>query len=222
MSIQQPTYAVPEALSVAAKHELLDTVAVQQLILKERSARDMQEWELLASCFTEDSMIEMSWFRGSGSVFATESKKIAAGGLLTFHETGPSFIQIARDRAIADTPMSAHVIREIGGADADITFWTRMRSRAERHNGRWLLAGLRIIYIHDLIVPRTPSAIPSLDADLLAKFRPSYRYLSYALSLSGRSIANDLPGLDKPETVQKLIAAEEAWLRGPSSETLQA
>jgi hypothetical protein len=211
MSNQQQTNGVGSTSS-AAVQELLDTVAIQQLILKWASARDMKAWEARASCFTEDSVVEMSWFRGSGAVFAAEVKKIAATGLLTFHEIGPSSIQIVQDRAIADSPMAAHVVRELGGADVDITFWTRMRSRAERHGGRWLLSGLRVIYIHDLILPRTPSVIPTLDTDLLATFRSTYKYLSYALSTSGHPIADDLPGFDKPETVQALISAEEEWL----------
>jgi hypothetical protein len=221
MPIQEDTHAKTEVHCLAAAQELLDIVAVQQLILKERSARDMQEWELLASCFTEDSVIEMSWFRGTGALFAAESKKIAAGGLLTFHETGPSSIQICKDRAIADTPMAAHVIREMGGADVDITFWTRMRSRAERRSGVWLLSGLRIIYLHDLIVARMPASIPNLNTDLLQTFRPTYRYLSYALSTSGHPIANDLPGIDQPETVHRLITAEEAWLYDPFAASLR-
>ena len=103
------------------------TIAIQQLILRERSARDMKDWDTLASCFTEDSRVEMSSFRDSGASFAVESRKGAAGGLLTFHETGPALSDVAGDRAIADIPMAAHVIRELHGSEVDVTFWTRMR-----------------------------------------------------------------------------------------------
>lgn len=190
----------------------LDTVAIQQLILAWGCARDTKDWDGLASCFTANSVVEMSWFKGTGAEFAAAAKKIAGGGMLTFHEIGPARIQINQDRAIADTPMAAHVVREIGGVDVDITFWTRMRSRAERRNDRWLLSGLRIIYIHDLIVPRAPTAVPLLDTRLLASFRPTYRHLSYALATSGHPISNDLPGVDRPDLVEAMIAAEHSWL----------
>lgn len=197
----------------ALAQEQIDAMAINQLVLRERRARDMKEWDELAACYTADSVVDMSWFKGTGAAFAQASAKMAARGLLTFHEPGPTFTRLLGNRALGDTAMTLHVVREIDGVDVDITGYIRALTRHERQsNGGWLMAGFRSYYIHDLILPVNPSQVPKIDPATVKDYRPSYRYLSYVLSLSGHPINNDLPGIDRPETVNTLIAGEEAWL----------
>jgi hypothetical protein len=88
-----------------------------------------------------------------------------------------------------------------------------MLQRLERMKDGWLISGLRPVYIHDLIIPLNPSLVPQIDPAAVTSFRPAYRYLSYLLSQRGHPTRDDLPGMDKPETVNNLIDADEAWLR---------
>ena len=40
---------------------------VTQLVLRERQSRDRGWYEEMAACFAEDSVVQMSWFTGSGA-----------------------------------------------------------------------------------------------------------------------------------------------------------
>lgn len=200
--------------SSAGGREQIDRVEIQQIVLRERISRDMQRWDDLAACYNTDSWVDMSWFIGTGAAFAKASAKMAAGGLLTFHEVGPTFIEIRGNRALADSGMTLHVVTKGGGADIDLVGYIRMHSRVERKTDSWLISGMRSVYIHDLLVPQNPSRVPQIDPAAIEHLRSSYRYLAYVLSQSGHPTRDDLPGIDKPETVSKLLAAEEAWLRG--------
>tara|TARA_R110000772_G_scaffold249588_3_gene364093 strand:+ start:2649 stop:3443 length:795 start_codon:yes stop_codon:yes gene_type:complete len=204
----------PDVDLFAFVQEQIDSTAIGQLVLRERRARDMQDWAGLAASYTANSTVDMSWFKGTGAQFAEASSKMAAGGLLTFHEPGPTFTQIEGNRALGDTAMTLHVVREIGGVDVDITGYIRALTRHERQSdGGWLMAGFRSYYVHDLILPVNPSRVPEIDPAALKDFRPSYRYLSWVLSISGHPISNELPGIDRPETVKALIATEQSWLK---------
>jgi hypothetical protein len=54
--------------------------------------------------------------------------------------------------------------------------------------------------------------VPPIDERVLATFRPSYKYLSYVIHAIGRRVNDDLPGIDRPETVVALRDADRAWL----------
>jgi len=73
---------------------------------------------------------------------------------------------------------------------------------------------LRAMYVSDMLLPRDPSRVPQIDDGVLRTFRPSYKYLSYIITQSGRTIQDDLPGIDRPESVVALRAAEQQWLEG--------
>jgi hypothetical protein len=191
----------------------IDRVAIQQIILRERIARDTHRWEELAACFSVDSRVEMSWFTGTGAEFASASAKLSeGGGLSTFHEVGPAFIAVRGARALADSGMTLHLNTNVDGADVALIGYVRMFQRFERLKDSWLIAGLRSVYVHDLIVAQNPSIVPRIDPVALKKLRPSYRYLSYLLNQNGHSTRDDLPGTDMPETVSKLNNADKAWL----------
>lgn len=93
-----------------------------------------------------------------------------------------------------------------------MTSYTRLLCRAQKSNGKWRIAGLRAIYIRDQLEPCNPAEIPKIDLDKLKQYRPSYRHLSYVLQASGRPMHSDLPGVDQPEVVAALRAADRRWL----------
>ena len=126
---------------------------------------------------------------------------------------GATVADIRGNRALTDTGVVVHLIAQLDGAEVDCIGYCRSRARLERKTDTWLMSGLRAIYIHDQIVPTNPSQVPRIDPELLGKYRPSYRCLSYMLVARGLPARDDQPGMDKPETVQSLIEAEEAWLR---------
>ena len=203
-----PANDSPSTTTISAQ---IDRVAITDLIGRERWARDSGDWETLARCYSTDSLVDISWFRGTGAEFAEAGARMASR-MFSFHEIGATIVDIRGDRALGDTACSIHLIGELGGVGVDVMGYVRNRTRARREGGRWLLAGLGTIYIHDVIVPLNPSQVPSIAPETLASFRRSYRSLSHMLVSHGLPARDDLAGVDRPETVASLLARENAWL----------
>jgi hypothetical protein len=194
---------------------LEDRQAIADIIARERAARDAADWTELARCYTANSLVDLSWFRGTGAKFAEASAGMATT-MFSFHELGPTVIDLHGDRALGDTGCTIHLIGELDGVEVDVLGYNRLRARVQREDDEWRMAGLRSIYIHDLIVPLNPSTPPRVARKDLENYRRSYRRLCHMLVNHGLPARDDLPGVDKPETVAALVAAEKAWLHdGP-------
>jgi hypothetical protein len=72
------------------------------------------------------------------------------------------------------------------------------------------------IYEKDRIDPLDPSAVPKLDAALLARFPEGYRHLAYVQTKVGFTIKRELPQLRGP-VVERLYRHGRAWLEGAAS-----
>ena len=55
-----------------------------------------------------------------------------------------------------------------------------------------------------------------MDEARLAAYRPSYRFLSYVLEEAGKAARPDRAGVDRPDLIEALHKADEAWLNGRS------
>lgn len=195
---------------------LEDRQAIVDIIARERAARDAADWKELARCYTADSLVDLSWFRGTGASFAEASAGMALT-MLSFHEVGTPLIELNGDRALGDTGCTIHLIGELDGVEVDVLGYNRLRARVQRAECGWRMAGLRTVYIHDLIIPLNPSCPPRVAREDLEKYRRSYRCLSHMLVNHGLPARDDLPGVDKPETVAMLVAAEKVWLHDGST-----
>ena len=192
--------------------EFVDRAAVADVIQRERAARDGRLWADMAACYHPDAFVDVSWFRGGGDAFVEASRTVAEGPTLSFHSMSPAVVTIKDDRALAETGCSLHGMTELDGVDVALVGYTRLFWRALRSGDRWLIAGLRALYISDMLLPRNPSRVPQIDDGALRTFRASYKYLSYIITKRGRTIQSDLPGIDRPESVVRLRAAEQQWL----------
>jgi hypothetical protein len=72
--------------------------------------------------------------------------------------------------------------------------------------------GLRVIYVRDLLIPCDPNQIPKIDNAEAQRYRQSYRYLSYMFARTSHPARDDLPGVDRPDSVAALRAEEAHWL----------
>ncbi len=197
------------------EQECVDRMLVAELIQRERAARDGGLWPEMAACWDLESHIDTSWFHGTAADFiAATERNASVSKTLSFHQLGPSVITVQGDRAIGDTGCAVHGMLTLNQADVAVISHTRLLTRAHRVQGKWLLAGVTVLYVRDLLVPRNPTRVPRMDNAILRSFRDSYRYLSYVLSESGHVPRNDLPGVDLPESVTALRAEEGLWLQG--------
>lgn len=101
---------------------------------------------------------------------------------------------------------------ELDGTDVSIVNYTRLLWRVQPSGGQWRIIGLRVIYIRDVLQPCNPNRVPKIDDAELKRYRRSYRYLSYMFARTDHPARDDLPGIDRPESVAALRAAEAHWL----------
>ena len=199
---------------------LLDRLAIAEIIQQERAARDFAVWSEMASYYHPDSSVEVSWFKGSGQEFVERTRKQYERAQqqsdhaerIHFHEMGSAVVTLNGARAIAETACTLHSFFPLDGIACKNTAFVRLMWRAQRLDGRWLIAGLRCLYIRDLISPCNPGQTPHLDQAELDRYRVSYRFTCHHLARLGLDPKDDLPGVDRPETMVALRQGERAWL----------
>lgn len=194
------------------EQERFDRIDVADIILRERLARDNRQWDEMAACYHPDSVVEVSWFRGSGAEFVAQSRKAVREGSVNFHIMTPPVVNIRQDRAISETPCILRSFSMMNGVEISFEGFVRLFWRAQRDGDRWLIAGLRCLYMKDEIHGRNPNRQPVFDEAQLASYRDSYRYTSANLANLGIPVTDDLPGIDRPEMVSQLRAGELEWL----------
>ena len=128
-----------------SSQEQLDRSAVNEVIVRERAARDAGLWSEMASLYHPDSSIDISWFNGTGAQFTVATERMADGPLYTFHQMGASAVTISKDRALVDSNCTVHAFTAIEGVEVDLVSYCRLQWRARRSGSKWLIAGLRSI-----------------------------------------------------------------------------
>ncbi|GJF30572.1 hypothetical protein KNE206_32720 [Kitasatospora sp. NE20-6] len=202
-----PAYAYADAAYAAY------AAAVTQLVLHERQSRDRGRWDVMRACFAPDSTVRVSWFRGTGADFVTESQKMAERGDTATHRLSPPVVDVHGDRALAEVPAAIEVRTLLDGVEVDVTSRTRILYRAERREGRWLIVSVDPVYESDTLATSLPGTRLTVDAEELAAFRPPYRMLAHVLSRRGYRIGDDLYGDDRPQDSAALYASAVAWAR---------
>jgi hypothetical protein len=193
---------------------MLDKFEIAEVVQTERAARDQAQWERMLATYHQDSVVDLSWFHGSGPDFVHASRRTYDAGRRSAHEMGPTLVTLRGDRALAHTPCAVTARTRFDGVEVEVVTHSRLHQRMLRRDGQWRIARLGIVYLRDSLAVVNPSERIHLDADALAAYRPSYRFLSYVLKQAGEQPRPDLPGTDVPETVQPLLDRDNAWLAG--------
>ena len=194
--------------------DLLDQLAVADLITRERWARDNRMFDEMAKFYHPDSVVETTWFTGSGAEFVERSRAAVREGLINFHVMSPSIVTLNGDRALAETPASLRNFWQVDGVDGSIEAFVKLMWRAVRTDHGWQIAGLRVIYVRDLLHACNPTRPPQFDQEKLNQYRACCRYQSYHLARLGLEPSQDMVGEDRPETVAALRRGEQVWLAG--------
>ena len=191
---------------------LSDKLRIADLVQRERSARDAGNWNEMAACWHPNGSVEVSWYSGDAAGFIAATRRNAATGRVSVHQLAPTIVEVRKHRAIAETPCQLVSFVPVNDIEMCMTGFVRLLWRAEVLDGHWLIAGLRMIYIRDYLVPCNPSETPVINSRDLLAYRPAYRYLSYILARSPHAPRDDLPGIDRPETVDAVRASQTRWL----------
>ncbi len=188
-----------------------DITAISQLVLRERNSRDQGQWDTMRDCFHPDSIVKISWFNGSGPEFVAGSIDMAERGVFAKHRLSPVLVTLAGDRAVASLGVTIDIPKVIDGVDLILSAHGRLIYRTERRDEVWRIFSLDCIYVRDELMPSILGTTVTIDPAEVEGFRSSYRNLAYCLMKTGYEIDQNLPGEDRPETVEKLMSAINRW-----------
>lgn len=177
--------------------------------------RDAGLWERFRTVWHDDGRMMATWFQGTGDEFIEANRQGWARGVRILHFLGGSSIDLAGDRAVAQTKMTISQRAEVHGVLCDVVCTGRFHDFLERRGGRWGLVLRQPIYEKDRLDPVDPAALLELDPELLGRFPEGYRHLAYLQTQVGYAVKDDMPGLDGPG-VEALYARGARWLAGGS------
>lgn len=193
--------------------DLLDRLAIRQLVEDWAVWRDAGQWDRFRTLFHDDGRMMATWTQGTADEFIAMSKQGAAKGVEILHFLGGHCADIAGDRAIGQTKMTISQRDRVHGVLVDVVCTGRFYDFLEKREGRWGIVLRQPIYEKDRMDPVDPSARLDLDDDLLESFPKGYRHLAYLQSQIGYRVKRDMPGLTGPE-VGLLYQRGANWLDG--------
>ncbi|HTP38161.1 MAG TPA: nuclear transport factor 2 family protein [Steroidobacteraceae bacterium] len=192
---------------------ILDRIAIRELIENWALWRDAGDWERFRTVWHDDGRMMATWFQGSPDEFIRVTIEGWNRGVSILHFLGGTAIDLAGDRAIAQTKMTISQRALVHEVSCDVVCTGRFYDFIERRGGRWGLLLRQPIYEKDRIDVLDPAATLKLDPGLLARFPEGYRHLAYLQSNIGYAVKADMPGLKGPE-VEALYARGKRWLEG--------
>lgn len=193
--------------------EIVDRLAIRDLIENWVLWRDAGDWERFRTVWFDDGRMVATWTQGTADEFIAMSKAGWAKGVSILHFLGGQSIDLAGSRAVSQTKMTISQRAPVHGVAVDVTLTGRFYDFLEKRDGRWGLVLRQPIYEKDRMDPVAPDARLTLDAELLARFPEGYRHLAYLQTQIGYTIKPDMPGLHGDQ-VQALYASGSKWLKG--------
>ena len=193
--------------------EAADRQAIRELIENWAVWRDAGDWDRFRTVWHPDGRMMATWFQGPAEDFIRVSQEGFERGVRILHFLGGMSVDLAGDRAIAQTKMTITQRAAVHDVVCNVVCTGRFYDFLERRDGRWGLVLRRLVYEMDRLDPLDPAAQLSLDPDLLARFPEGYRHLAYLQTQIGYTVKPDMPGLTGPE-VEALYQRGARWLAG--------
>jgi SnoaL-like domain len=190
-----------------------DRELIRDLIENWAVWRDAGDWERFATVWHDDGLMMATWFQGPAADFIRVSREGFERGVSILHFLGGTAIDVAGDRAIAQTKMTISQRADVLGVACDVVCTGRFYDFLERRQGRWGIVLRQPIYEKDRLDPIDPAATLELDRELLARFPLGYRHLAYVQTGLGFDVKRDMPGLTGRD-VDSLYRRGARWLAG--------
>jgi hypothetical protein len=190
-----------------------DRLAIRDLVENWAVWRDSGDWERFRTVWHSDGRMMATWFQGSAGDFIRVSREGFARGVRILHFLGGTSIDLAGDRAIAQTKMTISQRAVVQDVLCDVVCTGRFYDFLERRDGRWGIVLRQPIYEKDRMDPVDPAARLELSPTTLQRFPEGYRHLAYLQTGLGYDVKTDMPGLTGPE-VDALYQRGSRWLAG--------
>jgi hypothetical protein len=190
-----------------------DELEIRRLVEAWAVHRDALDWDRFRTVWHTGGRMMATWWQGPFEEFIRVSQEGFDRGVRILHFLGGSVVDVAGDRAIAQTKMTIAQRATADGVLCDVVCTGRFYDFFERREERWGLVLRQPIYEKDRCDPVDPGVTVELDAELLGTFPEGYRHLGYVQTQAGYAVKKDMPGLVGPE-VDALYASGEQWLAG--------
>jgi hypothetical protein len=175
--------------------------------------RDSGDWDRFLTLWHPEGRMMATWFQGTAAEFAEISRAGFERGVRILHVLGGTSVDVADDRAIAQTRMAIHQRADVEGVACDVVCHGRFYDFFDRRESRWGLVLRQPIYEKDRLDPTDPAAHLELDSGLLQRFPEGYRHLAYLQTRIGYDVKPDMPGITGPE-LEALYRRGARWLAG--------
>ena len=192
---------------------LVERELIREVVQNWAVWRDAGDWERFRGVWHSDGRMMATWFQGSAERFIEVSREGWDKGVSILHFLGGSAIDIAGERAVAQTKMTISQRALVDDVACDVVCTGRFYDFFERRGDAWRIVLRQPIYEKDRLDPVDPAATLKLDAAVLLQFPEGYRHLAYVQTKIGFTVKRDMPTLRGPE-VERLYATGAAWLAG--------
>lgn len=189
----------------------MDEQQIMAVVQRWAVYRDAGDWDRFRTVWHPDGRMSATWFRGSHEEFIRASRQAFADGVRILHFLGGTAVEVAGDRAIAQTKMTITQRAVVHDVEVDVVCIGRFYDFFARHEGEWRIARRQPIYEQDRMDPVDPAATLLLDAGRLSRFPVGYRHLAYLQEANGQQVRQGLPGLNDDAT-KRLYEEGQLWL----------
>jgi hypothetical protein len=193
--------------------DIVDRLEIRDLIENWAVWRDAGDWDRFRTVWHDDGVMMATWFQGPASEFIRVTQEGWAKGVSILHFLGGTSVDLAGDRAIAQTKMTISQRGDVQGVLCDVVCTGRFYDFVEKRQGRWGVVLRQPIYEKDRLDPVDPAARLVIDQSKLAELPKGYRHLAYIQTQIGYTVKRDMPQLTGPE-VEALYARGKGWLGG--------
>ncbi len=190
-----------------------DKVIIRELVEHWAVWRDARLWDRFRTVWQPEGRMMATWFQGGFEEFIKVNDEGWARGVRILHVLGGSAIDVAGNRATAQTKMTISQRAPVHGVMVDVLCTGRFYDFFEKRNDRWAIVLRRLFYEKDRMDPVDPSKTVQLDPKILAQFPEGYCHLAYLQSGLGFKVKVDMPGLRGPDA-DALYALGKKWLAG--------
>lgn len=197
----------------AAPDHWQDELAIRWLIEKWVVWRDGAQWDRFQTVWHPDGRMIATWFDGPATEFIARSRAGWLAGVKVNHFLGGTVVDIAGDRALAETKMTITQRLMLQDELADVVCTGRFYDFLDRRGGEWRFTLRQCIYETDRVVTVMPGRPVVLDVERLGRFPEGYRHLGAVQDMAGMQVNPGLPGRTGPE-LDSLYERGRAWLAG--------
>jgi hypothetical protein len=199
--------------SDSSNNDLLERLRIREVVQNWALWRDAGDWERFRTVWHPDAVMMATWFQGPAQKFIDVTVEGWGKGVSILHFLGGTAIDVAGNRAIAQTKMTISQRAPVEGVMCDVLCTGRFYDFFEKRGDVWAIVLRQPIYEKDRIDPVDPAAKLALDPALLAEFPEGYRHLAYLQTKNGFTVKREMPMLKGP-AVERLYARGAQWLAG--------